>query len=250
VALVTGAGAGIGEATAGLLAKAGARVLATDIDPKTAEATAAAIRAAGGEAAALAHDVGAEADWRRAVEKATETWGRLDILVNNAGIMSQERFEDMSLESWRRLLAVDLDGVFLGLQHAIRAMKETGGSIVNISSVLGIVAHPSFAAYGAAKGGVRSLTKAIALYCCEHGYRIRVNSVHPSFVLTSMTVEGLRQLGLEKIRSQRDELMRSHPIGRLGEPMDVARAVLFLASDDASFITGTELTVDGGYTAR
>jgi 3(or 17)beta-hydroxysteroid dehydrogenase len=250
VALVTGAGAGIGRVTANLLAKGGARVVTTDIDGAAAAETAAAIERLGGAAYSLPHDVTDEESWRGAVASAKDKWQRLDILVNNAGISVAEDIEDTSLESWRRVLAVDLDGVFLGMKHAIRAMKAGGGSIVNISSVLGLVGDGSLTSYGAAKGGVRSLTKAVALYCGERGYAIRVNSVHPGFVLTAMTMQGLRQFDRDKIKALREDMIRRHPIGRLGEPIDVARAVLFLASDDSSFITGSELVVDGGYTAR
>jgi NAD(P)-dependent dehydrogenase (short-subunit alcohol dehydrogenase family) len=250
VALVTGAGAGIGEATAILLAKAGARVVVTDTHLKNGEATAAAIHRDGGDALFLEHDVADETAWQRVIDATLHRWGQLDILVNNAGIAANDDIENLDLDSWRRLMSVDLDGVFLGLKHAIRAMKSTGGSIVNISSVLGIVGEGSQIAYGAAKGGVRSLTKAVALYCADRGYGIRVNSVHPGFVLTQMTLGELRKLDRDRIHEQRRELLSRHPIGRLGEPMDIARAVLFLASEDSSFITGAELVVDGGYTAR
>ena len=259
VALVTGAARGIGAACAHALAEAGARVMVTDVLDGPARELAADIRARGGQADVTALDVTDEAQWERAVRDTVERCGGLDILVNNAGIEIFTPLATMSLADWRRLQAVNVDGVFLGLKHAILAMRPggvagRGGAVINISSVTGMVGFPGAAAYSASKGAVRMLTKSAALECAQGAFQIRVNSVHPGVIRTAMAdnLEAeLVSLGLAATNAEAARLMESlHPIGRLGEPVDVARVVQFLASDAARFVTGSEYVVDGGFTAR
>ena len=256
VALVTGAARGIGAACAQVLAREGAKLLCTDVREDEGEAAVAALQATGGEAIFAAHDVTDEAAWERMAALAVKRFGALHILVNNAGVApAGAPIEELTLESWRRTVAIDLDSVFLGCKYGIRTIKHHGGgSIVNISSIMGFVGLANAADYNASKGGVRILTKVAALECAEAKYNIRVNSVHPGYIDTPLVRSAVQKgavlghfgganEGLEYLRMQ-------HPIGRLGEPEDIAHAVLFLASDESSFVTGTELVVDGGYLAR
>jgi len=247
VALVTGAASGLGAATARRLAKDGAAVLLTDRD-LAGEDVAASITAAGGQAAFRLHDVTSHPDWAAAVEHAVQDFGRLDILVNNAGVAGgRHELMDHSYDAWRQILAVNLDGVFLGLRHAgPRIAASGGGSVINLSSILGKVGMAGAAAYCASKGGVTLLTKAAALEWAPLG--IRVNSVHPGFIDTPMVSNALADR--EDGNEMRVALMNAHPIGRFGVPREIADAIAFLASDDASFITGAELVVDGGFTAQ
>ncbi|WP_310474363.1 SDR family NAD(P)-dependent oxidoreductase [Sandarakinorhabdus sp.] len=247
VALVTGAASGLGAATARRLAKDGAKVLLTDRD-LAGEDVAASIVSAGGHAAFRLHDVTSHPDWAAAVEHAVQDFGRLDILVNNAGVAGgRHDLMDHSYDAWRQILAVNLDGVFLGLRHAgPRIAASGGGSVINLSSILGKVGMAGAAAYCASKGGVTLLTKAAALEWAPLG--IRVNSVHPGFIDTPMVSNALADR--EDGNEMRVALMTAHPIGRFGVPREIADAIAFLASDDASFITGAELVVDGGFTAQ
>lgn len=258
VALISGAARGIGAESAKRLAKAGAAVVLTDLLEAQGRETAAAIQADGGQALFLRHDVTIEAEWQAVVGKTVETFGGLNVLVNNAGIYMQRNIDEMTLEEWRRLSAVNLDGVFLGTKHGARAMRETAaksgvwGSIVNLSSVAGLVGSPFVTAYNMSKGGVRLFTKGAALEYAALGWQIRVNSVHPGLIRTDMggqVFDKFRATGTPEA----DVLPTAtamHPIGRLGEAMDVAKAILFLASEDSAFMTGSELVVDGGITAR
>jgi NAD(P)-dependent dehydrogenase (short-subunit alcohol dehydrogenase family) len=253
VAIVTGGGSGIGEATAILLSAAGADLVVTDINRTTGEETVETIKDQGGRAIFVAHDVTQESGWQLVCQATLAEFGRLDILVNNAGITGADLppFEEATLASWHAVMRINLDAVFLGTQQAVLMMKDTGGgSIINLSSVMGLVGGAS-AAYNASKGGVCLLTKSVAVHCGKMGYNIRVNSVHPGYIWTpmisslvdvidegNMTEEGLREM-----------LTEQHPIGRLGVAEDIAKGILFLASDDSSFMTGSELVIDGGYTA-
>jgi 3(or 17)beta-hydroxysteroid dehydrogenase len=246
-AIVTGAAGGLGRAIAALLAAEGAAVTVTDVNEAAGREVAAAIKSGGGRAIFIRHDVSSESDWRRVVEKTVAEYGKLDVLVNNAGIMIVSKIEDMTLEEWRRLMNVNLDGVFLGTKYAVPAMRKSGGgSIINMSSAAGIVgtAH-STAAYSASKGGVRLFTKASALEFSKagHDYNIRVNSVHPGVIDTAM-VAAMRQPG-----AVGDEMEHIMPIGGLGKPIDIAYGVLYLASDESRLVTGAELVIDGGWTA-
>lgn len=247
VALVTGGGSGIGEACALLLAQEGARVAVTDLCG--AEAVASRIRAAGGEAIEVVHDVTQEPAWDAVMAAVEAAFGRLDIAVNNAGIGRAADVETVTLAEWRQVMAVNLEGVFLGTQRAIAAMQRSGGgSIVNISSIAGIVAQPMIPAYSASKGGVKLFTKSAALHCGRSGNGVRVNSVHPGYILTPLLKNGLAQAPSPEAAHQ--ALVAETPIGWLGQAEDVAYGVLYLASDESRFVTGSELVIDGGYTAQ
>ena len=248
IAIVSGASAGIGRATALRLAEEGAKICLGDIDRTGAESCAADIRARGGEAFPLALDVAEEADWRRIINATVGRCGGLDILVNNAGIAFAAGLEETTTEQWRRIMAVNVDSVFFGCKFALPAMRESGGgAIVNISSILGLVGSPVQAAYGATKGAVRLFTKGVALECAEAGWNIRVNSVHPAYIRTPMVERYAETWG--SLKKGLEALGDLHPIGRVGEAEEVANAVLYLASDEAKFVTGAELLIDGGYTA-
>ena len=246
-ALVTGAGTGLGRASALLLAKEGARVAVTDINESTVRETSEMIRDAGGESLHLHQDVAELEHWQRVMRALEEKFGRLDILVNNAGIAIARNIETTTPEEWRRTMAINLDGVFYGCQQAIPLMKRTGGSIINLSSIDGIIGESELAAYCASKGGVRTLSKAVAVHCGEQRYGIRCNSIHPGYVWTPQTENYLRDLG--QLESEREKTLARHPIGYLGEPDDIAYMVLYLASDESKFVTGAEMVVDGGYLA-
>ncbi len=247
VAIVTGGAGGLGKAHASLLAKEGAKVVVTDMDEAQGKKVADEINKQGGEAIFIKHDVSREVDWSRVIRETLERFGKLDVLVNNAGVNVWKKIEETSLEEWRWLMSINLDGVFLGTKYAMGAMKKSGGgSIINISSAAGIIGTLDTSAYHASKGGVRIFTKAAALECSKAGYdyNIRVNSIHPGVIKTPM-VEGL--LSDEE---KRKAALSWHPIGHFGEPEDIAYGVLYLASDESKFITGAELVIDGGWTAH
>ena len=250
VAIVTGATSGLGAAAARRLAEEGANVLVTGRDEGRGQAVVDSIAAAGGEARFHPLDVTDEAAWRATVDGAMAAHGRLDILVNNAGITRAEPIAEVTLETWRRIMAVNADGVFLGTRSAILAMRRSGGgSIVNMSSVLGIVGTAHLAAYTASKGAVRYFTKCVALECARDGSGIRVNSIHPAFIATPMMEETAIRMYGDAATGAR-EFGKMHPVGHVGEPADIANGVVYLASDEAKFVTGTELVIDGGYTAE
>jgi len=259
VALVSGAGNGIGAETARTLAAAGGVVIVTDIDEAAGARVAADITAAGRRAHDYRLDVTQEADWREVTRRVCADHGGLDVVVNNAGIECIQRIADLTLDDWHRVCRVNLDGVFLGTKYAIWGMTEgsttrpQGGSIINLSSVAGLVGTPGQSAYNTTKGGVRLFTKSAALECANLGCGIRVNSVHPGVIETPLVAaawKGWTDVGFGATEQEtRDNVLRMHPIGRLGQPADVARAILYLASDDSSFVTGAELVVDGGFSA-
>ena len=250
VALITGGARGLGEATGRLMAQEGASVVLTDVLDDEGEALAKDIEAQGGTATYYNQDVTDERSWSDIVGRIVSAHGRLDIVVNNAGIVHDATVEDTTLEAFRRVNAVNNESVFLGTREAIRVMKDQdprGGSIVNISSVAGLVGVENLAAYNASKGAVRLFTKSAALHVGRAGYQIRINSVHPGYTWTPMVQllgdnTGDRDAFYEALKS-------IHPIGRPGEPIDIAYGVLYLASDEASWTTGSELVIDGGYTA-
>lgn len=242
IALITGAAGGIGTAAARLFEAEGARLVLTDLDV----APLAEFAARG--ALTLAQDVTNEARWREVVEAALQRFGALDALVNNAGIAIIGNIEKTTLADWRKTQAVNGESVFLGCREAVRVMKGRGGSIVNISSVAGLIGDAQSAAYCASKGAVRLLTKSVALYCARKGYGVRCNSVHPSFTRTKM-VEGFIGTSHDPDRV-REGLSAAAPMGRMGEAAEVANAILYLASDESSFTTGAEIVVDGGLTAQ
>jgi NAD(P)-dependent dehydrogenase (short-subunit alcohol dehydrogenase family) len=251
IALVTGAAQGIGKETALTLAREGAHVIVSDINDSEGQLVAKEI----GRGALYLHlDVCQEVDWQNAINAILRQFGKLNVLVNNAGITGfQEGFgpqdpENASLEGWRRVNAVNSDGVFLGCKYAIQAMKQSiNGSIINISSRSGLVGIPGAAAYAASKAAVRNHTKTVSLYCCQQGYQIRCNSVHPAAILTPMW-EPMLGSGSER-EAKMAEIARDIPMKKMGTAEDVANAVLFLASDESKYITGIELTVDGGILA-
>lgn len=245
-ALITGAGSGLGLATARYFAREGARVVLTDIDAPSVEAEAARLSAAGHLVTALAHDVTQEADWDRVIVAA----GALDVLVNNAGVGRLGSIEQASLADWRAVLEINLDGVFLGTQKAIAAMKERGGSIINVSSIEGIIGEPNLVAYNASKGGVRLLTKSAALHCAAHGYNIRVNSLHPGYIATPMVSGALASMPADMAQALQADIVNRIPLGRLALAEEIAPALVFMASDESCYMTGSELVIDGGYTAR
>ena len=247
VAIVTGAASnpGLGRAIATTLAREGARVVVTDIDEAGVGECAAAIRAAGGEALALRHDVTRETDWQQVVARALDAYGRLDVLVNNAGIAVLKPLEQLSLADWNRQIEVNLTSVFLGCKHSAAALRRSGGgSIVNLSSVAGMIGLRSCVAYGASKGGVRIATKAIALELSRDG--IRCNSVHPGFIWTNMQAKATGATDPASVPLGPGFV----PLGGIGEPRDVAECVLYLASDESKYVTGAEFTIDGGMTAQ
>lgn len=248
VALVTGGALGLGRAAAQLLAREGATVAVTDVMDAEGRAVADQIVKDGGQALYIHHDVAQEDDWGRAIAGTIERFGRLDVVVNNAGVALGANVEDTTLEQWRWLMSINLDGVFLGTKYGIAAMKVHGGSIINLSSIEGLIGDPNLAAYNASKGGVRLFTKSAALHCAKAGYGIRVNSIHPGYIWTPM-VEGYVE-GQTDAAEARAALVALHPLGHLGEPDDIACGVVYLASDESKFMTGSELVIDGGYTAQ
>ncbi|NMO21286.1 glucose 1-dehydrogenase [Pyxidicoccus fallax] len=250
VALVTGAAGGLGSAAARMLAREGAKVVVTDRKGREKEGQELAASLGEGAGLFVPLDVTKEADWAHAMERTLAHFGRLDVLVNNAGMGIPKDIESLSLEEWRLVHAVNLDGVFLGCQHGIRAMRQCGakGSIINVSSVAGLMGVPTIVAYGSAKGAVRMLTKSVALHCASKGYGIRCNSIHPTFIETDM-VTALANASSDPARA-RAAMTRSIPLGRLGEPDDIAYAVVYLASDESKLMTGAEFVIDGGATAQ
>jgi 3alpha(or 20beta)-hydroxysteroid dehydrogenase len=255
VALVTGAGRGLGAEAAEVLAEAGAKVVVTDITDQPKEVVE-RIKKAGGDAMFIPLDVSKPDQWEKVVKTTIDTYGGLDIVVNNAGVESMNLVENTTLDEWRFVQSVNNDGVFLGTKHGILAMKPggvsgRGGSIINICSITANVGFQGACSYTAAKGAVRAFTKVAAVECGKLKYGIRVHTIHPRVILTELTLEGMQKSadrGVFKSVEEAQTLYESmHPIGRLGYPVDIAQAVLYLASDASSFITGAELVVDGGY---
>jgi len=247
VVLVTGAASGLGAASARMLVREGARVALTDINDEAGQELAKEL----GMAARYWHlDVTNEDEWASVVDSVMVTFERLDGVVNNAGIGIAKDVESISLKEWRLVNAVNLDGVFLGCKHGIRAMRQCGakGSIVNMSSVAGLVGAAALPAYCASKGGVRLLTKSVALHCAKQGYGIRCNSVHPVFIDTPM-VDSLAKLTGDAAAGK-ERMAKGIPIGRLGEPDEIAYAVVYLVSDESRLMTGSEFVLDGGTTAQ
>ncbi len=243
VALISGGARGMGAVEAKLFAEEGAKVIIGDILEEEGRKVEAEINEAGGECVFVLLDVSSEEAWQNAVNEAVSRYGKLDILVNNAGIYRAHNVEETTADEWDQVMDINAKGVFLGTKHAIPAMRDAGGgSIVNISSVAGLVGSRATSAYNASKGAVRLLTKSTAIQYASDG--IRANSVHPGTIETPMTE------GFLADPSMRQDRMDRTPIGRLGKPEDVAYGALFLASDEASFMTGSELVIDGGRTAE
>ena len=253
VALVTGGASGIGRATSLLLAREGAAVAVTDIQDDAGKDVVAAIKKAGGDAIYLHHDVADEAAWESVVAEVKARFGKLHVLVNNAGIAIAASVLTMSLADWRRQQAINLDGVFLGVKHSLPLIRASGGgSIVNISSLAGLKGSATLAGYCATKGGVRLFTKAVAMECGMARDNVRVNSVHPGIIETPIwlgIVPGANQPGANA--PDLDAISETVvPIGSKGLPEDIAQGVLYLASDDSRYVTGSELVIDGGMSTR
>jgi len=248
VAIITGAARGLGRASAMVLAREGAAVILTDLRTELGEATAEAIRRGEGDARFLRHDVSREDEWKHVLEATLARYGRLDVLVNNAGVGIVGNCENQTLEKWHALMRVNLDGVFLGTKHAMPAMRRGGGgSIINLSSIEGIVGSADQVAYCTSKGGVRNFTKAAALHGAPFG--VRVNSIHPGYIRTEMVEEYFVDHG-DDVEEAIAAVGKLHPLRRVGRPEDIAYGVLYLASDDSSFMTGSELVIDGGFLAQ
>jgi NAD(P)-dependent dehydrogenase (short-subunit alcohol dehydrogenase family) len=253
-ALITGAASGIGKATAILFAREGAKVAIADIDEGGAKSAAEEIVSEGFTAAAFLLDITSEENWKSVLAELINKWDRLDILVNNAGISFAKPFSEMSLEEWRRVMAINLDGIFLGTKHGATAMRKGGcGSIINVSSASGIKASPGGSVYCASKAAVQMFSRAAALECAQKGDNIRINTVSPSGVVTPMweRMELWRELKdtTGSVEESWQLLAQGVPLKRFAQPEEIAQAILYLASDESSFVTASDLVIDGGYTA-
>lgn len=245
VALITGGATGIGKTTAIRFANEGAKVVVTDINEAGASETAAQIKATGGEAIAFRHDVSSEDNWKQIVEDAVKAYGTIDILFNNAGIYVIKPLFETSIEDWNRMMSINVTGVFLGMKHVIPVMvKQKKGSVINASSIAGLAGSPGHTMYGASKGAVRIMTKDAAMEFATLG--VRVNSIHPGYINTAMV-----EYASETTKQSKEQLGQAvSPMGHVGSTEDVSNLVLFLASDESSYITGAEHVIDGGATAR
>ncbi len=251
-ALITGAAGGLGQAMAHMLAREGARVALTDIDGDRAQALAAAVNAeTPGAAFAYAHDVASEDEWRDVIARAVADLGSLSILINNAGVGGALSFvEDDTAENWQRQYEINLRSVMLGCKHAMPHLRASApASIVNISSIAGLAAAPGMGAYNATKAGVWMYTKTVALEAAKAGWNVRCNSVHPIFIRTPILDPFVAMAGGD-VGKAHERLSRGIPLKRIGEPDDVAYCVLYLASDESKFVTGSEFKIDGGMTAQ
>ncbi|MFL2748631.1 MAG: glucose 1-dehydrogenase [bacterium] len=245
-ALVTGAASGIGLQTSIRLAEEGARVMMTDINLEEGLQQAEKLDA---NATFLKLDITEEEEWISILDETVKRFDRLDILVNSAGMVLIADVEQITLEDWRKVHAVNLDGTFLGCKHGVSVMKEFGaGSIINLSSVSGMIGGFNLAAYNSSKGAVRMLTKSVALHCARAGYGIRCNSIHPTFIETPMLESMIRDS--PDPEKARQTLVRQVPLRRIGKPDDVAKMIVYLASDESTFVTGTEMVIDGGVIAQ
>lgn len=245
VAIVTGAASGLGKATATLMVREGAKVVLADVN---GEAGAAIASELGDSACFALLDVTDESQWPKVIELAVARFGGLHILVNNAGISPHDTIEDVDIENWRYIHSVNLESVVFGCKHAVPVIAaHGGGAIVNLSSIAGMRGIADYASYGSSKAGIRNLTKSVAMHCAQKGYNIRCNSVHPGSIDTPILDADKAKHGAEAAVAMREKAI---PLKRLGRPEEVAYAVVFLASDEASYITGAELVVDGGKTVR
>ncbi|PCI52598.1 MAG: 3-beta hydroxysteroid dehydrogenase [Alphaproteobacteria bacterium] len=261
ICLITGAAQGLGEAMANVLAREQATLILCDINMERLTQTADKINASGGNAIALKLDVTQEEEWQTVEKYIAKEYGHLDVLVNNAGVEVMMSVEETSFKDWRAIQSVNVDGVFLGCKIMLNLLKETGiqttagASIINLSSVAGIVGVANLSAYCSSKGAVRNLSKSLAIEFAEGRHNIRVNSIHPGFIQTPMLQDLFTRWAAEGIMGntlQEVELAAAdtQPLGRFGQPEDIAYGVLYLASDEANFVTGSELVIDGAWTAR
>ncbi|MCM8885603.1 MAG: SDR family oxidoreductase [Candidatus Thiodiazotropha sp.] len=260
--LITGAASGIGASCAKIAAESGATVILADIDDKGGMALSEEINANGCSAEFQHLDVGSEDEWKAVIGNIIDQYEGLDVLVNNAGITLIKPIEATTLEEWHKLSRVNIDSVFLGMKHALPALKKrslahvAGGSIVNMSSAVGLVGIPGALGYTMTKAAVRHMSKSAAIEFAEMGYNIRVNSVHPGLIKTPMADSiyevwaQSRAFGTDDIDQIEKIMTEAHPLGRHGMPEDIAKAVVFLASDDSSYMTGAEMVVDGGFVAK
>lgn len=250
VCVVTGAARGLGLAAAEALLAEGAKVLLTDVDAAAGEAEA---KRLGANAVFLKQDVTNLAQWKEVLDAAVAKWGRLDVLVNNAGIAGLHDVETISQEHWQKTIDINLTAVFQGTQAAIERMKGqkggAGSSVINIASIEGLIGEPLIPAYNASKAGVRLFTRSAAIHCARSGYNIRINNVCPGFAETQMVAGALAALKPEQAQEFAVKTLSRIPMGRFARPEEIAKTVLFLASDDASYMTGSDLVVDGGMTA-
>lgn len=245
VAIITGGGTGIGKETALSFAKEGAKIVITDINQESGNQTLKDIQDNGGEALYIRHDVSKEEDWKKVADDTIKTFGKVDILFNNAGIYIIKPVAEIELEEWNRLMSINVTGVFLGMKHIMPLMaKQNNGSVINASSIAGLTGAPGHVLYGASKGAVRIMTKDAAMEYAPFG--VRVNSIHPGYIDTGMADYASEISGNSKEKLGKDLF----PLGRLGSVKDVANTVLFLASDESAFTTGSEFVIDGGATAR
>lgn len=245
VAIITGGGTGIGKETALLFAKEGAKVVITDINEQSGNATVKDIQAIGGEALFVRHDVGNEDDWKKVADETIHAFGKVDVLFNNAGIYIIKPMAEIELAEWNRLMSINVTGVFLGMKHIMPLMaKQNKGSVINASSIAGLTGAAGHVLYGASKGAVRIMTKDAAMEYADAG--VRVNSIHPGYIDT-----GMADYASETTGNSKEQLGKNlFPLGRLGSVNEVAKMVLFLASDESSFSTGAEFVIDGGATAK
>lgn len=241
VAIITGAANGQGATEAALFAKEGAKVVATDLEIEALQEVVDQIRANNGESIAIQHNVASEEEWKSVVAKVIEAFGKIDVLVNNAGVSEPRTLLDISMDQWQKVMDIDLTGCVLGMKYTIPEMQKAGGgSVINISSIGGLVGMAGTSPYTAAKGALRSLSKAAAVEYAKQN--VRVNSVHPGIVVTPMIEEHFD----EQAKQYYESLTQ---LPRLGKPEDIAYGVLYLASDESSFMTGSEMVIDGGWTA-
>jgi NAD(P)-dependent dehydrogenase (short-subunit alcohol dehydrogenase family) len=250
IALITGGASGIGEAMCLRFAQEGATVIVADIAKEQGLTLAQNINQQGGKALFIKLDVSQQSQWQAAINKIVKQYGQLDILVNNAGIAIPGTVEDCTLTDWQRTQLVNSDAVFIGTQIAIKTMKAAGGSIINVSSIEGIIGEPKAAAYNASKGAVRIFSKSAALHCAQSGYNIRVNSLHPGYVATPLIANAVASMPESDALEFQQRVLANIPMARMAQSSEIASAALFLASDDASYMTGSELIIDGGYTAH
>ena len=249
VAVVTGGASGLGFATALRFMEEGAKLIITDIN-KDALDIAFKAYSLTDFPDLLFQDVTDENGWKDLEKHVSNSFGKLDIMVNNAGIVYRGTVEDTTLDEWRETQSVNLDGVFMGTRFAVEMMKLKGGSIINISSIEGLVGEATCAAYNASKGGVRIFTKSAALHCAAQNYKIRVNSVHPGFMRTPMVDNALTTMPKDEVDALLTRMANEIPLGEMGDPEDIANGCLYLASDESKYVTGTELIIDGGFTCR